>query len=172
MTTSNNKCNYPCGLGTYNPIKGQTSCLPCSSGQIATIGATYCTPCAAGTQPDSTKSTCVPIPSGGPRRRRATIPDCQDGFSACPNRQGLKTIGYECVDTSEDIESCGGCPGEGTECTAFDSIATAACVKGRCSYTCPRGYDLGVDGCVRSNWTGLDARQGMNKKLLIARGAL
>lgn len=55
------------------------------------------------------------------------------------------TSGYECVDTQSNIESCGGCPGEGNgqDCTAIEGVADVACVNSVCLVTsCRRGWKV------------------------------
>lgn len=43
-----------------------------------------------------------------------------------------KPVGWECVDTSSDVESCGGCEwpvsgkGQGEDCSAMDGVSEVA----------------------------------------------
>lgn len=93
---------------------------------------------------------------------------CAAGWTNCPvpaRRGGGAALlaAWECVNTAEDVESCGGCVAGldlvaaldlpvgaiGTDCTLFDPLADARCVKGRCEYTCPRGYNLTEAGCLK-----------------------
>ena len=53
-----------CGLGTYQPNSGQTSCIPAPAGTYASVtgSATY-TDCGLGTyQPNSGQTSCIPAP--------------------------------------------------------------------------------------------------------------
>ncbi|WOO82761.1 Protein priA [Vanrija pseudolonga] len=80
-------------------------------------------------------------------RRACTVPD---------------TNAYECVDTAEELESCGGCVhGEygvmanvtmfGQDCTAIPGVAEVACVLGNCDVrSCQRGLTLKNGACVRN----------------------
>lgn len=45
---------------------------------------------------------------------------------------------YECADTRNDIQSCGGCAstGAGTDCTAIDGAWNVGCHIGKCASTC------------------------------------
>jgi hypothetical protein len=67
-----------------------------------------------------------------------------------------------------DIQSCGACwsTGEGEDCTAFDDLATASCVMGKCQYKCPIGYNLTPTGCIpapRHAGNGTATAGGRNK---------
>ncbi|KAG8898502.1 hypothetical protein FRC00_002725, partial [Tulasnella sp. 408] len=98
-----------------------------------------------GTRPDPV-TTCdmvatnvCPNPTGtGPtgtaitRKKRM---HCTRGLESCPHYSGRG--GFECVDTRNDPESCGGCvsldgKGSGTDCTAIDGVSVARCAKGSC----------------------------------------
>jgi hypothetical protein len=64
-------------------------------------------------------------------------------------------FGFECLDTTSDVESCGGCsfplPGakKGRDCTAIPHAANVACVDGGCVVeTCLRGFVLENSECV------------------------
>ncbi|KAK0208200.1 protein priA [Desarmillaria ectypa] len=78
---------------------------------------------------------------------------CPFGLDACPIA-GLTGNGdYECIDTSSDLEACGGCPslGQGEDCTAISGAWNVACENRRCQvYTCVPGYTRSSDGksCV------------------------
>jgi hypothetical protein len=97
-------------------------------------------------------------------RRRANR--CQENYTACP-LPGRKNL-FECVDVMNDIQSCGACwsTGEGEDCTAFDDLATASCVMGKCQYKCPIGYNLTPTGCIpapRHAGNGTATAGGRNK---------
>lgn len=62
--------------------------------------------------------------------------------------------GYECVDTTQALESCGGCValGEGQNCQAISHVAGVGCEAGVCVvFSCQPGYRPNIAGtkCVR-----------------------
>ncbi|KAF8872139.1 hypothetical protein CPB84DRAFT_1818103 [Gymnopilus junonius] len=76
---------------------------------------------------------------------------CPAGLDACPV-SGL-TGDYECLDTSSELESCGGCTtlGQGQDCTAIKDAWNVGCDRGSCVvYTCAGGFKLSPDAksCV------------------------
>ncbi|KAL7419598.1 hypothetical protein Q5752_005510 [Cryptotrichosporon argae] len=101
--------------------------------------------------------------SGLARRRnrdrlaRRQLEPCPQGLTACAT-DGAG--GYECLDTMNDLDSCGGCTGAtfgnasaatGVDCNTLPGVALGGttCAAGVCNvYACLTGYDL-VDGtCV------------------------
>lgn len=60
---------------------------------------------------------------------------CPAGLNACPieSAHGL-TSDYECLDTLNELTSCGGCAstGEGTDCTAISNARNVGCVQSTC----------------------------------------
>ncbi|KAF5347735.1 hypothetical protein D9756_010249 [Leucocoprinus leucothites] len=91
-------------------------------------------------------------PSGQPHYRRDLSKNlrCPVGMEAC-GIWGRSARTWECIDTTNDLESCGGCviplPGshrqEGQDCTALGGVSDVSCVKGRCVvHKCMAGYDL------------------------------
>ncbi|PPQ64416.1 hypothetical protein CVT26_002123 [Gymnopilus dilepis] len=77
---------------------------------------------------------------------------CPAGLDACPI-PGALTNDYECLDTSSELESCGGCAslGQGQDCTAISNAWNVGCDRGSCVvFTCSGGYKIGPDGksCV------------------------
>lgn len=122
--------------------------------------------------------------SGAARRRRAAeraLKERENAASAhCP--KGLtpclvsldQSKGYECIDVSSELESCGGCingvfgalnetvvglfgaqnvtvPAKGQDCSAIPGIALggATCTLGRCDVYCRRGFSKEGGICVR-----------------------
>jgi len=78
-----------------------------------------------------------------PAKRDLTAP-CPLGLSACPiaGLSGLTTE-FECLDTTNELESCGGCAsiGKGDDCTAIKGAWNVGCERGRCAvHTCAAGY--------------------------------
>ncbi|KIO28221.1 hypothetical protein M407DRAFT_22554 [Tulasnella calospora MUT 4182] len=79
---------------------------------------------------------------------------CAQGFTACPRYSGRG--GFDCVDTENDPESCGGCvgldgEGTGTDCTATKGASVTRCVKRSCVVdSCRKGWVKSIDGtsCV------------------------
>lgn len=92
----------------------------------------------------------------------AAYSHCPRGLDAC-SISGSKGA-YECLDTTSELESCGGCMEGyfdhryingtiGTDCTSIDGVTLggASCVDGRCRVTaCRKGYELEGDRCVSS----------------------
>lgn len=94
-------------------------------------------------------ATCIPTaqvcPTGVRRRSQLAPQICPAGWEACPV-QTAKLLVYECVNTSSDLESCGGCPGlanEGVDCSTLPGVADVAVslrlLRFECLYT--RGKD-------------------------------
>ncbi|GAA5986231.1 hypothetical protein JCM5350_007591 [Sporobolomyces pararoseus] len=74
------------------------------------------------------------VPSQRARSRRSELARrehlCPLGHSYCSLANGL---GQECIDTSSNLESCGGCPGKGgVDCSALPGVAASACVQSQC----------------------------------------
>lgn len=71
---------------------------------------------------------------------------CPVGYDACPipTATGL-SADYECIDTTSELESCGGCAslGEGQDCTAIPGVWNVACTRGQCQVSsCAPGFTL------------------------------
>lgn len=147
------QCPTTCPAGTFSPTGTSSSCTPCGSNSVAPPGSGSCTSCGVGTAPDATKATCTPTSTAKPKNtKRKQLALCPKGHRACEVSLGAgRGSVLECVDVSEDISSCGGCPGSGAgvDCTLWDDVATAQCLRGKCVYSCPRGWKLGEDGCLR-----------------------
>ncbi|WVW79566.1 hypothetical protein I302_101535 [Kwoniella bestiolae CBS 10118] len=90
--------------------------------------------------------------------RRESQTFCPKGAKACsiPGRGS-----YECIDTSSELESCGGCmSGEyhsssnvtiGTDCSSLPGVARGAitCYNSQCeAFACKKGYQLASGLCV------------------------
>lgn len=132
----------------------KTICCPVGQDEVATgvcctIGSVY------------TNGKCV-TPSGAPKTKRAQVaivaPDsdeakCPRGLNACPI-PGAGLGQYECLDSTNDLQSCGGCAslGKGQDCTAIPGARFMGCQAGKCAvYSCKRGWKA-VNGtsCVRA----------------------
>jgi len=64
-------------------------------------------------------------------KSRATL--CPSGLDACPISSSLAGD-YECLDTSSELESCGGCTsqGKGQDCTKIAGAWNVGCDRGSC----------------------------------------
>ncbi|WVR08575.1 hypothetical protein IAU60_005630 [Kwoniella sp. DSM 27419] len=86
---------------------------------------------------------------------------CPAGLTACAIDGHQES--FECVDSSSDLESCGGCidgmygvsnvtgSGVGQDCSAIPGVALGGvtCTRGRCNVSaCKKGYALVGHGCV------------------------
>ncbi|KAG8943610.1 hypothetical protein FRC04_002771 [Tulasnella sp. 424] len=93
-----------------------------------------------------------PIGTAISRKKRSI--KCTKGFDACPRYSGRG--GFDCIDTENDPESCGGClgldgSGSGTDCTAIKGVSVTRCVKRSCVIdSCRKGWAKSLDGasCV------------------------
>lgn len=94
----------------------------------------------------------VPVWSSKHHTREQDSAFCPDSLSACPipSLQG----GYECVDTTQELENCGGCTvdGAGMDCTSIAGVSGVGCLSGQCVvFSCTEGYRLSSAGaCVPS----------------------
>lgn len=102
------------------------------------------------------------------QRLRQPISLCPTGETACPIL-GSKSFedfhhsqhqlaeflsakgGYECLDVTTSLESCGGCSstGQGTDCTKIPHSSGVGCSGGQCFiFSCEPGYVPSMDGSV------------------------
>ncbi|KXN91310.1 Protein priA [Leucoagaricus sp. SymC.cos] len=99
-------------------------------------------------------------PSGKPQYRRDLSRNllCPVGMEAC-GIWGRSARTWECIDTMNDLESCGGCviplPGrhgqEGQDCTALPGVSDVSCMGGRCVvHKCTASYEIapGKEECL------------------------
>jgi len=73
---------------------------------------------------------------------------CPLGLEACP-LPGLTAGDYDCLDTTSELTSCGGCAsnGRGQDCSALPGAWNVACEQAACKiYTCAQGFRLSLDG--------------------------
>ena len=76
---------------------------------------------------------------------------CPVGLAACPI-EGRLNGEYECLDSTNDIQSCGGCAslGTGQDCTAIRGARWMGCNEGKCEvYSCRAGFKLSNGACER-----------------------
>lgn len=96
-------------------------------------------------------SKCAATPSARARRvkrSQVALGLCPIGLSACPISPFSSSKGYECIDTHEEIESCGGCSttGEGINCNTVPGVKFAGCAAGQClAFSCEKGFKLTAD---------------------------
>ncbi|GAA5894662.1 uncharacterized protein JCM6883_002168 [Sporobolomyces salmoneus] len=90
---------------------------------------------------------------------------CPAGETACPIFPRMGT--YECIDTSSELENCGGCSSRslGEDCTTIKGALGLACQSGKCNvFTCQPGFEFeemgrdGHGGCVKIG--GGDEKKG------------
>ncbi|BGP14589.1 hypothetical protein JCM10213_001937 [Rhodosporidiobolus nylandii] len=138
-----------------------------------------CTVTSCPTKYTLTSGVCVLQASQAARAKRSKIKEprtlCPAHETACPIAgsasyagavsQHLTTVeefelsglkgGFECVDTQQALESCGGCAstGEGVDCTAIRGAQGVGCEVGECVvFSCQAGWRPSLDGkkCVRT----------------------
>ncbi|KAI9635284.1 uncharacterized protein MKK02DRAFT_43966 [Dioszegia hungarica] len=117
----------------------------------------------------------VPVP----KTRKRSRYECQAGKTYCPSVTGL---GWECVDTMNDIESCGGCadlsipfgPGVGQDCTAIVGTDSVTCNRGECKIqSCQAGWAFAQDGkaCAPLPPSPASKKNKTNQQLVIMRSS-
>jgi len=124
--------------------------------------------CSGGWEWNHDASTCceptktTPIPSSTPSAKAGSNNWHKRQLKSranklCPNDMEACAIGgltgltgdYECLDTTTELTSCGGCAstGAGVDCTAIDGVWNVGCEQGHCAiYTCAQGYKRSLDG--------------------------
>ncbi|KAG8943609.1 hypothetical protein FRC04_002770 [Tulasnella sp. 424] len=166
-----------CCAGWYSDSTGSTSCDQCpSSRKYSAVRSDNNNDCKTTRSqgifqpqlPDYTTScgmvadnVCPNTTGSGPQgtaisRKRRDV-QCTKGFEACPRFSGRG--GFDCVDTENDPEACGGCPsddgqGSGTDCTAIKGVSVTRCVKRSCVIdSCRKGWVKSLDGtsCVSAS---------------------
>ncbi|RDB21986.1 Protein priA [Hypsizygus marmoreus] len=85
---------------------------------------------------------------------------CKDGGQTACGVISRNAKSWECIDTQNDLESCGGCiiplhsqlsSPEGEDCTAIPGVSDVSCIRGGCVvHRCRPGYDINSTGssCV------------------------
>ncbi|KAA1064269.1 hypothetical protein PGTUg99_003500 [Puccinia graminis f. sp. tritici] len=108
-----------------------------------TGGSSYCSICSGDkscTNPSAKARRSLPekSPSDKPR--------CPSGLTACPIspvKDFTPSTPYECLDTQQEINSCGGCVtlGNGTDCALLRGAGMSGCSNGKCTiFSCARGF--------------------------------
>ncbi|ODN92099.1 hypothetical protein L198_05771 [Cryptococcus wingfieldii CBS 7118] len=75
---------------------------------------------------------------------------CPKGLAACPI-PGAALDQYECLDSTSELQSCGGCAslGSGQDCTALPGARWMGCNSGACEvYSCKPGWARALNGTV------------------------
>ncbi|KAG8742696.1 hypothetical protein FRC12_015295 [Ceratobasidium sp. 428] len=119
-------------------------------------------------KPDDTPQPPPPTPSHKPRsaeekrahnahkkkakRTQAELTFCEVGHENCPIK-GVFSDESECVDTTSQLNSCGGCTsiGQGQNCLDIPNMEVSTCNVGTCEVLkCKDGYTIGPDkkSCV------------------------
>ncbi|KAG8917871.1 hypothetical protein FRC01_002157 [Tulasnella sp. 417] len=111
-------------------------------------------------------------PQGTAITRKKRDVQCANGLTACARFAGRG--GFDCVDTENDPESCGGCvgadgEGAGTDCTAIKGVNVTRCVNKSCVIdSCRKGFVKSLDGssCVLASHAtdGLHAQDAKLKR--------
>jgi hypothetical protein len=127
----------PCTYPSANFVPTDCQChFNCTNGYTQ-CGTKYCM--------DPAKQSCQSgVPVNAPGRRSLS---CPTGFSSCSVPGG----GWECLNTDNDIESCGGCFNVGgVDCTSLPGVSSVSCVSGECESTsCVKGYSLIGNSCIK-----------------------
>ncbi|TDL24274.1 hypothetical protein BD410DRAFT_115549 [Rickenella mellea] len=136
-------------------------CLPCPRDTYEDGG--RCKPCQHGLSSPPGSTTCHPSPSHRVKQPRSqTALTCNmPGFMQC--RIATGSSAYECIDTQNTLDSCGGCvafdgdkPGlnnNGRDCSVIEHANAVRCSKGRCVVESCRGdFEVSEDkeSCVKS----------------------
>ncbi|BGP23542.1 antifreeze glycopeptide AFGP polyprotein [Rhodotorula toruloides] len=108
------------------------------------------------TDATSGAQTCTIATGSARARTRARRSDLKARRNLCPASHSACAIqgakGFECIDTSSNIEQCGACASEGgVDCTQIEGVAAVGCVAGVCEiWSCEDGftYDAAKGACV------------------------
>ncbi|KAG0667694.1 hypothetical protein C6P46_000231 [Rhodotorula mucilaginosa] len=179
-TLSNNACvaaNYQTDVNNCGSKGNVCSFSPAGASGACVAGQCVVQSCPRGY--NLVNGKCILGASGRARAKRHTVPRpktlCPAGEQACPiagstlfegaasqhfksgeELTGLMASsgGYECLDTTQALESCGGCAstGEGRDCTAIPHVGGVGCEAGQCViFSCAEGWkrSLSGDKCIR-----------------------
>lgn len=152
--------------GSPNGNNFVCGCVSASgTGTAGGVGGNQCPSCPTGSQPTCVAATgcgCSvplgPVPSARLRARRAPLVSRQskrDALSAahCPGEETACAIGkgWECIDTTSSLDSCGGCMGSGGEnCLSITGALGVGCFESKCQVSsCFPGFTLSNGKCIR-----------------------
>ncbi|GAA5821036.1 hypothetical protein JCM11251_001932 [Rhodosporidiobolus azoricus] len=130
-------CNYGTGdCDNYVPLGGDCTVDP-------DFGCGPNASCDTTTDPSNPVCRALAVPSGGARARRNLHRKrnlCPSSHEAC-SVEGVK--GFECIDTSSNLEQCGACASAGgVDCTSLPGVESVGCVAGTCEiWACAEGYE-------------------------------
>ncbi|GAA5863206.1 hypothetical protein JCM8547_002865 [Rhodosporidiobolus lusitaniae] len=112
----------------------------CGLDATCDVANNVCVPNAVAPQPSGARARARR--SSGVREKRGL---CPAGYKACEVGGGEK--GRECVDTSSNLEECGGCTSStGVDCTSLPGVAAVGCVAGVCEvWACEEGWRWGPE---------------------------
>jgi len=110
-------------------------------------------------------NACVLPPSSRKRALPAEEAVCPFGLKKCGVvSSSTSHVGFECLDTVSNLESCGGClysyTGKrdiGVDCTAIEGVSDVRCIAGSCVvHRCRHGWAFAEDGqsCVEMGKNG------------------
>ena len=138
----------PCQAGTYQPHRGQTSCIGCTPGNSCPAGSTSQEPCKPGWygdasdwacqlcsggkyQPNTTQTSCEPCPSGSMCPAGSAIPThCTPGTFAAQDEQArCAKCGAGKFQGAEGATDCKLCP-KGSHCGLTGLAAPILCPPG------------------------------------------
>ncbi|KAL0948237.1 hypothetical protein HGRIS_010837 [Hohenbuehelia grisea] len=148
--TSGDPCAFTCTNGfEFNTPTNPTDCI-CPPPKIVSNGQCIQAPCPSG--------ICARDAVSGLRRRSLF---CPHGKTAC-GVLGRGAKAWECVDTMNDLESCGGCAfalnngdASGVDCSTLPHVSDVSCHKGACVVgRCLPGFTINSDrtACVADDF--------------------
>ncbi|KZT02867.1 uncharacterized protein LAESUDRAFT_393558 [Laetiporus sulphureus 93-53] len=161
---SHAQCQYPphaepvCEVGWVCGFKCEDGFTP-----YTPPGSDHPTECVCDLPSTVCNGICGSFPNGcgsqsASRRKRA--PTCASGLTACGVPGGSRGKGYECLDTTSELESCGGCvvsspfstPANaplGRDCSAIPHVSSVLCAQSKCVVSaCDTGYTADAIGAA------------------------
>jgi len=98
---------------------------------------------------------CSPVKSHSINKHsKRGVPECRQGYSLCGVQSTWSRKSWECVDTKNDLWSCGGCTAgylgqaaTGVDCTAIEGAQDVVCTQGACKVlSCNTVHTPAVNG--------------------------
>ncbi|KAI0322949.1 hypothetical protein OF83DRAFT_1234430, partial [Amylostereum chailletii] len=156
---SNDPCAYQC-KPPYLPQGNQCACPP-PNRECNGVCGYFPQGCSSG-YPHYKRDAHLPAAAryAGITTYRAARTTCKASEEVCgvPGSGQGSRLGFECLDTRTELESCGGCStphrfadgpvqSVGEDCTVLADVADVACVDGRCVVNrCNDGYQVAHNG--------------------------